>query len=375
VTSGRRLLSISHSYVVGTNRALPNALARLGWDVTVVAPDRFPGDLREIALEPVEGEAARVRPVTLTHAPRIHFMQWRSTLREILAEPWDVVHVWEEPYVLAGAQVARWRTGGRLVYATFQNLSKRYPPPLNWFERYSLARADAWIAFGHTIEATLEQRRGWRALPHRVIPPAIDLERFTASDRDRDSARGELGFGPDDCVVGFAGRFVPEKGHATLTAALDRIEAPWRALIVGGGADQPALQAWASRHGGRVKLLTDVGHAVMPRYLNAMDVLALPSRTTRRWREQFGRVIAEAMACGVAVAGSDSGEIPYVVGDAGVIVPEDAGLAGWVQALDGLVRSPARRRELAARGRAHAQEFGVGAVARRHAAFFEELLA
>ena len=53
-----------------------------------------------------------------------------------------------------------------------------------------------------------------------------------------------------------------------------------------------------------------------------MDLLCAPSRTTPRWREQFGRMLIEAMACGVPVIASPSGEIPYVVGDAGVLVPE-----------------------------------------------------
>jgi glycosyltransferase involved in cell wall biosynthesis len=48
----------------------------------------------------------------------------------------------------------------------------------------------------------------------------------------------------------------------------------------------------------------------------------LPSRSRPNWVEQFGRVLIEAMACGVPVVGSDCGEIPNVVGDAGLIFPE-----------------------------------------------------
>jgi glycosyltransferase involved in cell wall biosynthesis len=54
-----------------------------------------------------------------------------------------------------------------------------------------------------------------------------------------------------------------------------------------------------------------------------MDILVLPSRTFPNWSEQFGRVLVEAMACGVCVVGSDAGEIPHVIGDAGLIFPED----------------------------------------------------
>jgi glycosyltransferase involved in cell wall biosynthesis len=56
--------------------------------------------------------------------------------------------------------------------------------------------------------------------------------------------------------------------------------------------------------------------------MSAMDVLVLLSHTTPRWKEQFGRVIVEAQACGIPVLGSDSGAIPQVIGDGGMVVPE-----------------------------------------------------
>jgi glycosyltransferase involved in cell wall biosynthesis len=61
----------------------------------------------------------------------------------------------------------------------------------------------------------------------------------------------------------------------------------------------------------------------MPAYYHQLDTLVVPSRTRPNWKEQFGRVLVEAMACGVPVVGSDSGEIPHVIGDAGLIFPED----------------------------------------------------
>jgi phosphatidyl-myo-inositol dimannoside synthase len=105
-----------------------------------------------------------------------------------------------------------------------------------------------------------------------------------------------------------------------------------------------------------------------------MDVLCAPSRTTRRWREQFGRMLIEAMASGVAVVGSDSGEIPWVLDDAGMIVRE-ADIEGWTQALRTLVDTPGLREDLGRRGLARARaRFAWPVVAEAHLAFFEELL-
>ena len=178
----------------------------------------------------------------------------------------------------------------------------------------------------------------------------------------------------DPPVVGYLGRFVPEKGIGTLMRALDACTQPWRALFVGGGPMEAEVRAWAARHGGRVRIATGVAHDAVPGYLNAMDLLCAPSRTTRRWHEQLGRMLTEAMACGVPVVGSDSGEIPFVVADAGLIVPEDD-VAAWTREIDALLAAPSRRAVLATRGRARAEaEFALDVVARQHLDFFDELI-
>ncbi len=102
--------------------------------------------------------------------------------------------------------------------------------------------------------------------------------------------------------------------------------------------------------------------------------MCAPSQTTARWREQFGRMLIEAMACGVPVVASRSGEIPYVVGDAGLIVDE-ADVASWTSTIDRVLVDPAVRRDLSARGMARAHErYAWPVVARAHLQFFEELL-
>jgi phosphatidyl-myo-inositol dimannoside synthase len=372
-----RLLTLGHSYVVGTNRALARAMAEAGvgeWEVTAAAPAAFPGDLGPIRLEPMPGE--RVEPLPVRGAGRIHTMTYGRGLRALLRRGWDVVHCWEEPFVLAAAQVAGWtppRT--KLVFATFQNLPKRYPPPFRWTERFAMRRADGWIAFGRTVEDALRARPGYASRPHAVIPPGVDATLFRPDHESGARVRTALGWADDGPpVVGYLGRFVPEKGLEMLMRALDAAAEPWRALFVGGGPMEGALHAWAAERSERVRIVTGVQHGEVPKYVNAMDLLCAPSRTTPRWREQLGRMLTEAMACGVPVLGSDSGEIPYVLADAGIIAPEDD-VAAWTRAIDALLADPSQRAGLSARGLARVEAgFALPVVARRHLAFFRGLL-
>ncbi|WP_439625473.1 glycosyltransferase [Gemmata sp.] len=203
----------------------------------------------------------------------------------------------------------------------------------------------------------------------------MDTTAFRPDAAAAAAVRASLGWAdPGPPVVGYLGRFVAEKGVRLLAAALDLVRSPWRALFVGGGPLESELRAWAARHPDRARVVTGVPHAGVPAYLNAMDVLAAPSQTTPRWKEQLGRMLIEAMACGVPVAGSDSGEIPFVIGDAGVVLPEADSLA-WAAGLGALLEGPARRADLARAGlaRVHA-EFTWPLIARRHLTFFDELL-
>jgi glycosyltransferase involved in cell wall biosynthesis len=145
---------------------------------------------------------------------------------------------------------------------------------------------------------------------------------------------------------------VAEKGVDLLLEALAGLQGIWRAYILGSGPEGEALQDQARRLGLADRVTFDdwLPSAQMPAYYRQLDVLVVPSRTRPNWKEQFGRVLIEAMACGVPVVGSDSGEIPNVIGDAGLIFPE-----GQVdilrEHLGRLLRDLDLRSELAQRGR------------------------
>ena len=374
----KRLLTIGHSYVVAQNRRLAHEMARQGrgqWEVTAAAPAALPSSLRRIDLEPIDGESCHLRQLGLRFASLPHLRRYDATLRRLMRERWDVVHVWEEPYGCAGAQIVRLAPRSSCVIpATFQNIDKQYPPPFDYLERRSMQRAGGWIAFGNTVHDALSRRPGYAAKPSRIISPGVDTESFHPDSLRRARVRSHLGWIDSVPVVGFAGRFVEAKGVQVLVAALGRLRAPWRALFVGGGPLEAELRTFAANHPGRVAVMTGVPHDDMPAYLNAMDLLCLPSLTTAKWREQFGRILIEAMASGVPVVASDSGEIPFVVGDAGRIVAE-GDVNRWAGAIEEILADEPWRERRAARGVSRvADRFALSVVARAHLEFFNELV-
>lgn len=95
-----------------------------------------------------------------------------------------------------------------------------------------------------------------------------------------------------------------------------------------------------------------------------IDVILCPSQTRKNWKEQFGRMLIESFACGVAVVGSNSGEIPYVINQAGVVVGE-LDEEKWVRETLRLLEDKQERERLIRLGLNRAQGFSVENIAQK----------
>lgn len=373
------LLALSHSGVLGVNRGLYRAIARTSdLRVTLVVPARWRGDLIEdLAFAPEPDDAGiRVVPLGVRRSGRGSLFAYRTTgaLARLAAEEKpDVVWIDEEPWSLAASQAARAVRDVPLCFVTKENLRRRYPWPFRRLERRFLARARLAFVSSEEARAVLT---GWKAYggPTALLPFPYDPARFRPlGAAERDAVRARLGYAADRFVVGYAGRLVPEKGIDDLVALIARStqDPAWRHVdysIFGSGPSRATLvNAAAAAPPGRVRLEDAVPHGEFGRVLAAMDLLVVPSRTTPRWKEQFGRVLTEAMACEVAVVGSDSGEIPHLIERTGgglVFRERDADdLYGRVRSL---VLDPMRARELGRIGARHvAAHYTNDVVARR----------
>jgi glycosyltransferase involved in cell wall biosynthesis len=351
-----RVLMLSKALVVGAYQRKCEELAKLGIELLVVVPPSWvlEGTPQRLERRYTSGYQVAVEPIALNGHFHVHFYPFlRRRFRRFRP---DVVHIDEEAYNLSTFQAAvlARRFGARTVFFTWQNLDRPYPFPFSAMERYVLRRADLCIA-GNEEAARIQRRRGFTK-DVRVIPQfGVDPELFRPAPRQHE------GF-----VVGFSGRLVEQKGLRVLGDAFERLPNDSRLLLVGSGPMEQELRDRAAEGGWADRLaITAAGSTDMPALYNQMDCLVLPSLTTSAWKEQFGRAAVEAMACGVPVIGSDSGEIPHVLGEGGMVVPE-ADAAALAEALRQLREHPRKRQELARKGRRRVeQRFTQAQIARQ----------
>lgn len=234
----------------------------------------------------------------------------------------------------------------KIVSETEQNIDKKLPFPFEFFRNYTLRNAA--FAIGRSVGAGNVLRDKGFHEKTAVVPNGVDTTLFCPMDRGL--CRRKFGF--ENFVVGYVGRFVPEKGIIDLIEAVSRCHASVELAFVGAGPLRGGMERRVSELGlkNRVYFLPERPAGELPGLMNALDVLVLPSRTTPRWKEQFGRVLVEAMACEIPVVGSDSGAIPDVIGKCGIVFPE-----GDLQALAGAIMAlrekPAQAMEFGKSGR------------------------
>lgn len=338
-----------------------------GFQVRLVCPRAWRDNLVQARM-PAEGhlgfEQAPVPLLGRAHDP--HRVLYGTADFGIPGFTPDVVYAEEEPDSLAALQIAWARRlfapRAPLTFHTWQNVDRPRAPGVEWVFQQTLSAADGVLCANQAAEDIL-RRRGYRGRTAIIPAVGVDTTVFTPGPTDR----RESAF-----CASFFGRLAPEKGLDLLLRAAARVGCPVR--LVGDGPQRADLQALAARLGAQAEFVPPVPPAQVAAALREMDVLVLPSRSTPVWQEQFGRVLAEAMACGVPVIGARSGAIPEVIGDAGLLFDE-GDVDGLADCLIRLKASPALRNELAQRGLARATtRYSQTVLAQQVGDFLRELL-
>jgi glycosyltransferase involved in cell wall biosynthesis len=285
----------------------------------------------------------------------------------------DLVHAAELGYWFSRqAAGLKPRLGFRLVLTVWETIPFVEAYRNVRTRRYRREVLEATDLFLATTERAAEALALEGAPPDRirVSPPGIDVDHFAAPDSP---PRAE---GPH--LVLSIGRLVWEKGHQDLLRALALLERRGRqdvrALIVGTGPEESRLRAVARDLGvaDRVEFRGFVPHDRVPALLAEASCLVLASLPTPYWEEQFGMVLAEAMAASVPVVAAASGAIPEVVEGYGTLFPS----GDWVGLTQVLANGPLAG---APGGRATAdtgrlERFTAAAAAGRLRSAYAELL-
>lgn len=353
-----KLLVLSHACVTPINQQFFAEIeSQTGWEITIIVPASWKNDYGNV-IKPMRWQQLRGKiiqiPVLISGSVPLHF--YLTTFLSILkdCQP-DFIYVHHEPYAAATAQLylANQLCGQKPIsFFTWQNILKNYPFPFKNSEQFVLKSSA--IAFsGSYSAAEVLQQKGFTGTSV-LLPASIDPSIY--QPQAHEFLKQELQTSKSEILIGYMGRIVEEKGLRTLLYALKMIrDLPWRLIMVGAGNYQETFDAIAQecQLSDRIKHLGFVPHQDAPQYLSAFDVLVLPSETRKNWKEQFGRVTIEAIACGTPVIGSDSGEIPHLIKRTGGGLTFAEGQPEQLaDRLAQLITNADLRHELATKGRA-----------------------
>lgn len=360
-----RVLFIWHAAVDPWNRPLFDRLIdRPGLDLLVVAA-RTTADRQETwrmdrpveRRNPKSGSRYRIVPSAVLWPNRLGRLLYLGLPRLARSFQPDAIHLLLESASLGAVETALVRRlaapRATLILHVIQNLVVDYRWPVPALERWVLRQADAAVAYSPGALEVLTHRRFHG--PTIIQPFGLDASLYRP--RRTSPIRDEMG--PGAPVIGWTGRMFLGKGLHVLIMASALMKRPHRLLIVGDGARRAHELDHARNLGinDRIYWAGARSAEAMPDCYAAMDVFTHPAITRPpdlpHWKEQFARTLPEAMFMGLPIVGSRSGEIPWVVGGGGIIVPEKNAHA-LAAALDRLVGNPALRRRLGAAGRKRA---------------------
>ena len=376
-----RVLLIDKNLVDPTNHKKWEYLAaKNGMELTAVTPTLWIENFRRLSLAHSFQSKFPIAPLQVLWAGKENRAFYLKGLgSEIRRFSPDVILCFEEPFSFFALQTLMLRhlyaRSSKLVFYSWDNLAKGkhfgYRPPFLYafIQRVSMKYASMLLTANE--EGTRFFERAY-PIPVRKLYFGVDID----SSEENAALIGlpRLNSFADSFLVGYVGRLVEMKGIDTIISAMALLDERVKLVILGGGPDRERLRLLTEElHlSERTIFLSSVSSSEARAVMRNLDVLVLPSRTTEHWKEQYGRVLIEAMALGIPVIGSSSGAIPEVVGECGFIFPENdaASLANFVRQL---LCDEALRKKFSEKGLIRAREFSSERFADNLYGFLMEL--
>ena len=317
------LTVIYHAGLAKNMKPFYDGFARSGVRLCVIVPKKIILDktyaqdgVLAIAKDSFEADY-NIIPVDLINVNKYSFgfrpLQLFNAIKQ--AKP-DVIHVWNEYDGIYAAQAIFARNilfkKAAVVAYSFENT---HPGGLRGIAHalisgYSKRSLDA--VTGANSEALARVKDGNCDIATERIFWGVDLSNFQS--KERNLCRKTIGIPENIKLIGYFGRIVADKGLDRLCEVISK-DSRYHWMLIGNGSYENALNKLIDslRIRDRVYFYDSVENARLLDYYNCLDVFVLPSQTKPGWKEQYGRVLVEAMACNVAIVGSTSGAIPEVL--------------------------------------------------------------
>ncbi len=366
-----RILVLSHSYIMKSYRKKFTLIGQLTahlpeFQIRVITPNTWIENFQQLTFEPTTKTNCQEIPLpVISSGYASRFVYQEGLVPHFRDFQPDIIHLEEEAWSLNALQtllLQRWFCPhSKLIFRTSLSveISQRFGPIPKWIEKQVFKRTD--MAFPLSQNAVqILANRGYTG-PSTVFPNGVDISLFRPLDSMTINDQQSVEFlkhslNLNGCfVIVYVGRLLHMKGIDILFRSVKSIAEnsliQFKILLLGRGKYKSELEQLAKNLGIENNLIwiDAVPPEAVPNYINCMDTLVLPSRTTPDWVEFFGRVLIEAMACRVPVIGSDSGEIPKVIGKAGLVFPEED-TETLAQHLKAIYQDQSLRQQLTQRG-------------------------
>jgi len=367
------LLIISHAGIKQINRAVYRHLSNTFQQLNVVIPQSLIlSSGKRIEAEPALSDDPRLIPLELIgRNPRTYYYpKMAEILNQIRPE---VILLENDPVSRLGFSVSSWCNNNQalLVCQSYENFSRG---PLSSFRQrgllgllknipihllnfYMARHVDAMLVINNDGELIF-RNYGYRQVIR--MPLGYDPSVFYMNESKRADYRTKLLVKNDEVLIAYFGRLVEQKGvHLLIEALSTMMGLRWRLLLDHAHDSSDGYVQRIQNLIAQYKLTERVtyfeaDHFEIANYMRAADVMVAPSLTTPNFKEQYGRAVQEAMACGCVCLAADSGHLPDLLGNR-MLIFEENNVAQIVGKLTDLALSAAKRnafsKELSERAR------------------------
>ncbi len=316
----KRVYIFNHASLHKRNREFFWYLRKYIPEIILFVPYKWKGSLGEkrSLKEKIKEKGIDIIPIPWVYFKNIQLQVFYPSFLTLLRikRPQIIIFL-EESFSLSTFEFSILIKDIPFVFYSAQNIFRKYPFPFSFFQKFVLKRAKGAFTLSKEAEEVLRKWnfkknifRWYLGVEKKIFEKAKPFPLLYKLKR------------PIFCYIG---RLIKLKGVYVFLSAFEKFYSKYKKgtiLFVGEGEEKENLLRECREKNLSYYFLRYVSHEKISSIYKSIDFLVLPSLTGKTWKEQFGRVIVEGMAAGVPVIGSDSGAIPEIIGDAGLIFKE-----------------------------------------------------